>query len=1113
MSTDQQSVYGALMANSVPSPATEAATRVIDLGHALTPQAVEEKLRGIRPYLKGPAWNPKVVGSGMRLDLSRVEWADLAGMARICLLVEGALRHGIPCWVALPNPRRSRGEQRWLDSLAEEPLRQLHEGRRIDASAAARARVLRFMRHCQLPAALRPAHVPGVNDLVEVVTGHDPPLNAAAAPGPSPHAGGADDIDVPPADPSLTRRVFELQWLTSEMDDDSIREWEAEAVRTMEVRDAVLSRTDAEAVVGVVLRELIANVHAHAKVGERGASCPPAALVGAVAVRHWKRTSARSHISRVGARRSTRDYSRWIEETRAPVLRLVVGDSGSGICGTLGLPRDDHPPEPPADRDWTENERVLFWSLSPFSSRREDPGERVGTRGLASVRRAVADGCGALILRSADAETGFVYPRRVRAAVDTRPPHLAWAPGTLVDIALAPTAEPRAVLGPVTGAERLRVAAIAPLRHYPDGPVDVAGIRRAFPRTTSNPDELVVVIGTLRGDGGQRYEEATTLLELYGDLSDHGKLVLLSLDEVSTKLAPALRELHERGVHAGNYAGPVMVLDARGSAHWLGVPSNTVRLLEAITTPRARQITREDAARRLAVPPASVGDELARLGGWIAEDADGIGLRITPAAVAAALRNTAERLVRVAEQKASVKAEPGQRLVTPTLATVSRWSDMDQLVELAGGAALLGHVMGVDLARTLTAAGGALSGDREPHRSGLAVVCVGRVPRDLENAFRSSLGAEGRTIHLRGEAGRHDDPSAPFVVARSRFVCLTDAIITSNHVRHAVHDLVRAGAEPLAVAAVVDGRTRAEPLAALGRRLPVQALAHIPLVEDDDAARGREIAPVGYAPTATRRQPRTPVGIDERAMVRWCEAVPDSVITGHVARVTRRHFTTYLDVERLLDDAAFRAEAAGHISGILRHWVAAAPELERLVLAHPQGDSVTAGEFAALTKDAWRDGPPGVDEVTPLPLVTRGGRRILSVPPVRLEAGTGVVVCDWGAVTLHTLYDLIHAAAEMGATRVLALVLSSQLSAEDEYIATRLQAVRGRTPRPRVAPGETPPMEEPRDKQDRDLDAAVPVETRFVSRFAVGYASPGECVTCRHAEEYVELAARATTRC
>lgn len=1062
------------------------------MGRVLTPRAIERKLLGFHPYLKNGSWNKRLT-AGLRLDLSRVEWADLGAMAQICLLVEGALRHGIPCWVALPYPNRRPGEQRWLDSLESDPPLQLMHAKRIDTRVVGRERALRFMHHCEFRQALRPAHVPRVDDLMTVTADHD----GGAAPeatdrGEGAAAGGAVDTDdAPPAVAGVTRRVFALQWLTS-TDAVSLRAWEEEAVTKMAQRGAVLSRADAEAVVGVVLRELIANVNDHAREMGDGASCPPASLVGAVAVRH-----APNPYVAVGDRQATADYGEWVESTRAPVLRLVVGDSGRGICGTLDLPEHDHPPDPPGGREWTRNERILFWSLTPFSSSRTDLESAQGVRGLASVRRAVADACGALVLRSADAQAGYAYPRRRREPLDTHPKHLAGWPGTFVDIALAPTAEPRAILGVATG-DSLRVAAVRPLRQGA-GRIDLDGIRKPIPRAAEAEDQLVVLTGTLRGEPEELYSDAVTLLGLSEELSDHASLVLLCLDQVSTELAPILRELDDLRTQRREHAAvPLMVLDKRGSADWLGVGERPERLLSALTRPGHTRVERMLASELLDVPPERLGDEIGRLGRWILEDQEGIGLRITPASIAPALADAVRDQIGSADRATESEAGAGEALVTPTLATVRRWIDVRRLIELAGGERLVGHVLGVNLARTI---------GEEPD---LAVLSVGDVPRELERAFRSALGARGRVIHLRGETGRSDDPSAPFVVAKSRFVCLTDAVVTSNHVRHAVHDLVRAGAEPLAVATVLDAREEASPLTALGRSLDVNALAHVPLiVHPDPGTRLVPIQPLQGGATRSARQPRPKVKVPEDDMLDWCERIPDSLITGHVARATRRHFTTYLDVRPLLADDAFSALTSRHVTDIVERWRSAAdPPLERLVIAYPRGENVNAARFASLTKEAWGARRPSIDEVMPLKVVTQGARRVLAVPGLLLEKGTGVIVCDWGAVTLHMLYDLVHAAAELGASSILALGLSSQLRPEDEHIAARLEAVRGRSPRRREPSGSTPPLPPARDPVDSDLDAAVPVRVEFLSRFPVGYETPGECANCRYAREYVDIAAR-----
>src|SRR4051794_41174307 len=140
----------------------------------VTPQEVEGKLRGLRPYLKESGWSEEVLREGLQLDLSRVQYADFGALAQILLLVEGALRHRAEVRVALPLGSPRRGEREWIGSRQS-------DGERLRADAAIRAAVrhrqgaLRFMHNSGFVSCLRPGHVPDIDSLCRVDFDHDSP--------------------------------------------------------------------------------------------------------------------------------------------------------------------------------------------------------------------------------------------------------------------------------------------------------------------------------------------------------------------------------------------------------------------------------------------------------------------------------------------------------------------------------------------------------------------------------------------------------------------------------------------------------------------------------------------------------------------------------------------------------------------------------------------------------------------------------------------------------------------------------------------------------------------------------------------------------------------------
>ncbi len=1063
----------------------------------LTPQEVEGKLRGLRPYLKEAGWSEDVRDAGLRLDLSRVQYADFGALAQILLLVEGALRHRAPVQVALPLGRPRRGELAWIASTSGDGRHHLSAEASIRAQVRYRQGALRFMDNCGFARCLVPDHVPDARELCRVEYDYDPGQEDKAEDEDEAEHGGGEITGSEPYGRAPTN-ILPLEWLP-ELGAVEREAWEHNAIRLLTLRGVSLSPSEAEAIATVVFRELLDNVRDHAAEGKE-VSCAPAALVGGVVLRNFFAGAVA-----VGAHRSTEAYGRWVERSGAAVLRMVVGDSGLGICNTLPFEPEFKPSQPSSGkaREWSKNESTLFYSMTPWSSRREKHETRSRyVRGLASVRRAVGEANGALLLRSGDALAGYVYPPRVREPVGEAP--LAWSPGTLVDLTLAPKAVPRATEVDLAEDDS-RVSAIGVTALPPPERSDE--LRRAFAEKVSTVEgQIALVAGDLPTDVDAHYETYLTLLQVADDLADRAGLAVIAPRQSRTELVPLLRAFDDVRAQRGDRAeSPVMVIDERGQAEWMGVTSEQAAVLDTITRGPTMRARRGEILEQRHCSPAELSEILEPLRRWIGTDGDDIWVAVTPLAVAAASSAGLRESIGSAADATIETAAEGEVIVTPTLATVERWLSPEKLIEALGGPSLVGHLLGLQASS---------QAHREDGDAELSVVCVGSLPEALVSAFKAAVGATGREIVLAGESGMQDDPGAPFVHADTDFVCLTDVILTANHVRHAIHDLVRAGAHPRAVACVLDARDKRTELHALGHPLPVTSLLELPLVLDRPDARPRPIEPfrppVGFQQPPAPPQPKIPT----KTVLDWCAKSDDALLTGHIARLGRRHFATFLDIKRLLAGPA-AGQIADAIVMEIEDWLSAEGEPmageeapRQLALLHPGWPTDGGGSLAALVHSTWTANPDRLPMDLPLgfPRAVSDGRNVLLAPNTDFEAGTGAVIVDWGAVTLHTLHEMLRIAGDKGASRILAVVLTSQLDDDEEAGATTLRAIRGRSaeksdPQPRLFRGEL-----------EATTTTTATSIRFLSSFHMGFSSVGDCAPCRLAGDYRRFADDAPTQ-
>ena len=213
----------------------------------LTLLAWEAELRH-GAYADERAWSQPNPEDPLRLDFSRVGFADFGALARALLLLDTAARSGIPATVTLPvTSTFVTGDQSDKDSVLA--------ARR----AQERGDALAFMRQVGFLDSLRASHWPqGAVDVLDWATADGPEQLSWSAP---------PDLD-PRSKPYRRQRVFPFRWLEP-MPAAQLRESESFVAVSAGLEDLGLSQSDARTLSQTVLTELVENVAKHGGVTGR----------------------------------------------------------------------------------------------------------------------------------------------------------------------------------------------------------------------------------------------------------------------------------------------------------------------------------------------------------------------------------------------------------------------------------------------------------------------------------------------------------------------------------------------------------------------------------------------------------------------------------------------------------------------------------------------------------------------------------------------------------------------------------------------------------------------------------------------------------------------------
>jgi hypothetical protein len=566
------------------SPRGDQSASTVKLHQQLTHREVDRVLRATSLFRQS-GW-PDNGAERITIDMSAVEFSDLAACARLITTVEGAVRHGKILRIVPPAANLRPGERDLITGKSPRltPPALRRQCSRVATSVQARRRGRAFLANIGFFSAIQ---MPHLNTAVE------PLLQSDESDWSSDIEQILSDVsisDMTAALPLLTspsqfrgsEAILPFTWLTSS-DSTAKREWEEQFIEFLHGHDLILTRHDAISIVTTVLRELVDNVIEHASVGEGKTSNTPAALIVGLVVRQgrslaWKRPG--------GLYPADLPFNEWLSRRETPLVRIMVADSGVGIPATLNesyLQRSSH------RRGGTiRSGELILHSFEPAASRHT--GSRRGL-GLATVGRFVRGYAGRVTIRSGNASGGYWYPHITSEAfVDDS---LAYAPGTTVEVALGMTLGARPH-GPIETAA-VQVSANLIFARAGDRTGDrhrLTVVASEALRVDVGPHPiLVLVISGWPGDRSHRTDLALEVRATAKALERRAGLVVVlpsaSEPDIRSTFAP-LDELGEAEVgrgqmwDLGEWTPPALIIAANGSPVWAGGSEKVRKLLYSL---------------------------------------------------------------------------------------------------------------------------------------------------------------------------------------------------------------------------------------------------------------------------------------------------------------------------------------------------------------------------------------------------------------------------------------------------------------------------------------------------------------------------------------------------
>ncbi len=1027
---------------------------------ALVPADLESVLRRTspEPIFRNGDWDAVTRARGLFVDLSKIEWVDLSATVRLALIIDRALRDGLPVSVAMPLETARSTEQTYGAEGSGLPAQKRQE---LNARKERRRAARRFLDRLKFLQAIQAPHLEEAPGELRIVEGYDSSLDLDKA-------GVKRETEEQEVRTGRLEEVepyiVPLSWLTPESQGEVVRHF----VSVVDNRHRGFgSRFDAEALSDVVLHELVDNAVRHSGGGR--------ALVAAFA-------QPSSLVPRPeDYPLPEQGFAGWLAEMKRPHVEVVVGDSGVGVQTKLGSAYDAARSE---GRDLPQlprgrNASVLAWAFDRLSTSLTSP--RSGTRGLYRVDRIVKRHLGLLTIRSGEELVGWdhgglAYDAVVSAGKSEK--RITYAPGTVVR------------------AQMVAVPERPPIRSGGEKPSDLA-FEFGMLRMGANGEAMIdgkpvqAVLGKAKGTCwilapdpefdlrddremerlfaavcGARDPETVAIIGL-----PHFEKVERSAEAVNMAIEKSAG--HREDAEATRYevSDPILLIGRQpGELAWTGTTTATANLLKELLQAPGAEAT--PAALREMVPDpdmrAEITMRLRRDDGLATLSEEGVQLRLHLRAIADAVAARFEARV----EKDLRSAASDEVWITPSLASVTGWIDVDKAISSPQDLTLACHA----LAHRARVEAGLNKADRAPS---LILADSAVDDRRLE-ALRAVLGI-GRHETIPSDSGLDGFAGAEVAETGERVVVYADLIASGESVRGCLSQIMRDGATPVAVLCLVDVRERpGEPIELWGLGIPVVTLVRRSTWTKREE--GKQLLFVDSQGNFELPHPPPPEYPLQPERLLDLATESEAIHVGHIGGNTGRHFTFYVNAQHLLDGPELKDALRERVA----RWKSEGGSADSQVQVwypRPEPKVTRPGEYlagiVAASDDRFRK--RGIARQR----VWGGWKFPLRGPDIR--EGEDVLIVDWGALEGASLMEMVRLAAEGGARRVLACVCLSQLPIEAEWHLRTLRELEVEQRQPAedlLAPPST-------------RTVRVPVEVEFLSAIPVRSFGIRDCPVCQ----------------
>jgi adenine/guanine phosphoribosyltransferase-like PRPP-binding protein len=1038
----------------------------------LTLLAWEEELRH-GSYASEWTWAQMTPDDQVTFDFSRVEFADFGALARALLLLDAAVKSGIPATVVLPDTTVITTSEPG-DPEAAQAARQ----------ARMRGDTLAYMRQVGFVDSLRAPHWnPGA---VRVLDGSlTTPLDT----------GAATPLSSPDSDraPYRRRRAFPLRWLEP-MPAAQLQESDSFLAVSAGLEDLGLSQSDARTLSQTVLTELVENVAAHGRVGDR----PAMALVGAIMFTaetySLRQNGIHPHMAEVAERALT---------DRSQVLRLIVADSGADLAASLEPERASNGP------DWSleatrQRQQTILRALGnrPAGTVSAAGGLR-GATGLWWVARVVRSYHGAVQARTADLLAARLFGRQADGT-NVALSGLGHVPGTLLELTLptgAAASRPQTSWGSrpaMDAAPNLMVVACDFDPKLGLGKDDQARLAEQLRtgRSDRSADGLIITI-SLHGNAPSEIDNSWRgaiyeLLKFASSIARLGIVVVVIPDAQPELLDPCAAAFNEdlATVSTAGRHEPILVLGSRGEPIWCG---GSLPLREVLSTlsdgygaleaNEAFQLWQEAGGDRARFP-----DMLPTSGHLLSTSTGRLKLRLSLSVVQA----TVERAVSQALTRTIDRGGPGvERGVFrgPTLRFTKRWISVEPLLNGTVGVQLAAFVLARKTEAVLRASAQAVAPT--------AIVQVKSAPRALTRHLSECLTLGGRFYPQPSELNIGEPLISEQVPDGSKVVLCADLISTENTIRRAIALMGGGAADPLVIVCAVDARASPGPIRMLNRVIPVVSLAEAQV--DLDVSAGRPITnidPLMLWPEDPA--PADPAAAAEANLISWFADDPDALRLGHIDDPPRRHYSAFIRLQALRPRGRHDQITEAVLSNVRQilaevHVQNGSEMSPRAPVAiwYVSSDG-NAERLSKVVRDHLMADGAEIEPPTAVPRWPAGDAWAFPASLGDVGGGVGVLIIHWWAITGSTLLQLVRLAARSGASWIAALCMLNQLDDNDADTLRMLRAVSG--------PGKTGDVGHA-GTADAPL-AEVPVAIRFVASSDITAFDAHDCPMCTTQDRY-----------